>query len=126
VPGVPPSICGVIHLRGQVVPVVDLGVRFRQPPSSPTAWTCFILVEVEIEGELALLGVTVDAMEDVVEWGAEDVVSPPPFGTAVRVEFLLGMGRHGDGFVPLLDVDRVLAPHELMAVEAPASGFAPR
>jgi purine-binding chemotaxis protein CheW len=116
VPGVPPSIRGVIHLRGQVVPVVDLGVRFRQPPSPPTAWSCFILVEVEIEGEPALLGVPVDVMEDVVELAPEDVVPPPPFGAAIREEFLLGMGRHGDGFVPLLDVDRVLAPHELLAV----------
>lgn len=122
VPGVPPSIRGIIHLRGQVVPVVDLAVRFGRPPQPATPWTCFILVEVEVDGEPTLLGVVADAMEQVVEWTPEDVVPPPPFGTAIRVEFLLGMGRHGDGFVLLLDVERVLAHHELLAAGELASG----
>ena len=116
VPGVPPSIRGVIHVRGRVVPVVDLAVRFGRPPQEPTPWTCFVLVEVDVEGEPALLGMMVDSVDSVVELKAEDVLPPPPFGTAIRTEFLLGMSRRDDGILLLLDVDRVLAHHELLAV----------
>ncbi|QSQ20005.1 chemotaxis protein CheW [Pyxidicoccus parkwayensis] len=116
VPGVPPSVRGVIHVRGRVVPVVDLAVRFGRPAHEPTPWTCFVLVEVDVEGEPAMLGMMVDSVDSVVELAAGDVLPPPPFGTAIRTEFLLGMSRHGDGILLLLDVDRVLAHHELMAL----------
>jgi purine-binding chemotaxis protein CheW len=117
VPGVPPSVRGVIHVRGRVVPVVDLAVRFGRPPQEPTPWTCFVLVEVDVDGEPALLGMMVDTVDSVVELAPGDVLPPPPFGTAIRTEFLLGMSRLGDdGILLLLDVDRVLAHHELLAV----------
>lgn len=133
VPGVPPSIRGVIHVRGRVVPVVDLAVRFGRPPREPTPWTCFVLVEVEVEGEPTVLGMMVDAVDSVVELAPGDVLPPPAFGTAVRTEFLLGMSRLGDGILLLLDVDRVLAHHELLEAgalaawkaETPGPGDAP-
>jgi purine-binding chemotaxis protein CheW len=133
VPGVPPSLRGVIHLRGRVVPVVDLAVRFGQPPRPATAWTCFVLVELAIEGESTWLAVLVDRVESVVELAAADILPPPPFGTAIRADFLRGMARHEGSLVLLLDVDRVLAHHELLAAgelaarepEAPGSAEVP-
>jgi purine-binding chemotaxis protein CheW len=121
VPGVPPSIRGVIHVRGRVVPVVDLAVRFGRPAQEPTPWTCFVMVEVDVDGEPTVLGMMVDAVDSVVELAPADVLPPPPFGTAIRTEFLLGMSRLGDGILLLLDVDRVLAHHELLAAGALAA-----
>jgi purine-binding chemotaxis protein CheW len=115
VPGVPPSIRGVIHLRGRVVPVVDLAVRFGRAPLEATRWTCLLLVEVAIEGEQTQLAMMVDRVESVLELSETDVLPPPAFGTAVRAEFLRGMARQEGGLVLLLEVDRVLAHHELLA-----------
>jgi purine-binding chemotaxis protein CheW len=122
VPGVPPSIRGVIPLRGRVVPVVDLAVRFGRPPLAATRWTCLLLVEVDIEGEPTPLGMMVDVVDTVVELSAGDVLPPPAFGTAIRTEFLQGMARGAEGLTLLLDVDRVLAHHELLAAGTLASG----
>jgi purine-binding chemotaxis protein CheW len=122
VPGVPPSLRGVIHLRGRVVPVVDLAVRFGRPALVATPWTCHLLVEVDIDGEPTQLAMMVDRVDSVVELGAKDVLPPPPFGTAIRADFLRGMARQDGGLVLLLDVDRVLAHHELLAAGELAAG----
>lgn len=121
VPGVPPSIRGVISRRGRVVPVVDLAVRFGRPPLVATRWTCFLLVEVDIEGERTQLAMMVDQVDSVLELAAQDVLPPPPFGTAIRADFLRGMARQDSGLVLLLEVDRVLAHHELLSAGALAA-----
>jgi len=118
VPGVPPSIRGVISQRGRVVPVVDLAVRFGRPPREATLWTCFLLVQVDIEGEQTQLAMMVDRVDSVMELAEGDMLPPPAFGTAIRADFLRGMARQDSGLVLLLDVDRVLAHHELLAAGA--------
>jgi purine-binding chemotaxis protein CheW len=115
VPGAPRAVRGVLNLRGAVVPVVDLAVRFGVGETAPTRLTCVLVVETVLGGEPAQLGVLADAVREVLELGEEDVQPPPPFGTGVRLEHLSGMGRVGDALVLLLDIDRVLAADDAAA-----------
>ncbi len=112
VPSVPPSIRGVINLRGGVVPVVDLAVKFGLPETAVTKRTCILIVEAALGGERAVMGVMADAVREVLELAPEDVEPPPSFGAQVRVDFLVGMGKAGKGFVLLLDLDRVISAGE--------------
>jgi purine-binding chemotaxis protein CheW len=125
VPQTPPCIRGVINLRGSVVPVVDLAVKFGLPPTAITKRTCIIIVEVDLEGTQTVMGVMADAVSQVMDLAPADIEAPPAFGTQVRVDYLRGMGKVGKKFVLLLDIDRVLAAAELRAVPGAAGGAAP-
>ena len=115
VPTVPACIRGVINLRGQVVPLIDLGVKFGEGERKPGRTTCIVIVELEVEGTATAMGVIADRVHQVIELGENDIEPPPPFGTRIRVDFLVGLGRVGERFVLLLDVDKVLSEHELLA-----------
>ena len=124
VPATPPWVRGVMNLRGSVVPVIDLAAKFGLPPASVTRRTCIVVVETDLEGERVVMGVMADSVSQVLDVAPEDVEPAPAFGTAVRVDYLLGLGRVGERFVLLLDVDRVLSAAELLrvtAVEPPAA-----
>jgi len=112
VPSVPHSIRGVINLRGSVVPVVDLAVKFGLRETPVTKRTCVLIVEATIGEERTIMGVLADAVSEVLELSPEDVEPAPSFGTKVKVDYLLGMGKVGKGFVLLLDLDRVLSADE--------------
>jgi purine-binding chemotaxis protein CheW len=123
VPAVPRSIRGVINLRGAVVPVVDLAVKFGLAAAPVTKRTCIVIVEASLEGERTVLGFVADAVREVLELGPQDVEPPPPFGTQVRAEHLLGMGKAGKGFVLLLDLDRVVSAGEAdLGAQFPGGG----
>jgi purine-binding chemotaxis protein CheW len=124
VPGVPPSVRGVLNLRGSVVPVVDLALKFGLGETAITKRTCVLIVEAALDGELAVLGVMADQVREVLELGPEEIEPPPAFGARVRVEYLQGMGRVGRGFALLLDLERVLAADE-RAAAAEAARAAP-
>ena len=110
VPMIPGFIRGIINLRGAAVPVVDLGARFGNRPSAITKRSCIVILEVAAaEGRRQHFGVLVDAVSAVLEIQREDIEPPPSFGTAVCIDFIAGMGKIGDRFVILLDVDRVLS-----------------
>ena len=115
VPSVPPSVRGVINLRGSVVPVIDLAVKFGLAPMPVTNRTCVLIVEADLEGEKAVMGVLADSVREVLELGPADVEPPPTFGTAIRVEFITGMAKVGKGFVLLLDLDEVISAREKAA-----------
>jgi len=121
VPQTPAAIRGVINLRGSVVPVVDLAAKFGLPPSPLTKRTCIVIVEVMLGGSRTVLGLLADAVSQVMDFGPGEIEAPPSFGTAVRVDYLQGMGKVGKKFVLLLDVDRILAPPELQAAETMAA-----
>jgi purine-binding chemotaxis protein CheW len=121
VPQTPPSIRGVINLRGRVVPVVDLAAKFGLPPSPLTKRTCIVIVEVTLDGHPTVMGVLADAVSQVMDLAPTDIAAPPIFGTRVRVDYLQGLGQVGKKFVLLLDVDRVLAAPELRAAAALAA-----
>jgi len=126
VPQTPPSIRGVINLRGSVVPVVDLAAKFGLPASPVTKRTCIVIVEVDLAGQRTVMGVLADAVSQVMDLTAADIEAPPAFGTSVRVDYLQGMGKVGKKFVLILDVDRVLSAPELLAAEALAAAEANR
>jgi purine-binding chemotaxis protein CheW len=112
VPQTPPSIRGVINLRGKVIPIVDLAVKFGLPATEATKWTCIIVVETNIAGETAVMGVLADSVSEVIDLPPSDIEAPPSFGTRVKVDYLRGMGRVGQKFMLLLDIDRVLSADE--------------
>ncbi len=116
VPGMPPWVLGVMNLRGSVVTVVDLGLRFGLGERPTSRFTCVVVVDVELDGQPLQLGVRADRMSRVLDLQAEDVQPPPPFGTRVRLDYLLGMARAGERFALLLDVTRVLSLDELLQV----------
>ncbi|MCP3100176.1 chemotaxis protein CheW [Myxococcus sp. K15C18031901] len=120
VPGMPAAVQGVINLRGSVVPVVDLAVKFGLPPRPITRWTCFVIVEVNLDGKQTAIGLLTDSVSEVLELGSDDIETPPAFGTRVRLDFLLGMGRHDSKFIMLLDLDRLLSVEELLSLTTAA------
>ena len=116
VPKVPRWIRGVINLRGNVVPVVDLAVRFGLEERPITKTTCIIIVEVQQEAEKAVMGLIADAVNQVIGLRAEEIEQPPAFGTRIRLEYLAGMGKLGKKFALILNIDRVLSASELLTV----------
>jgi purine-binding chemotaxis protein CheW len=116
VPGAPAWVRGVFNLRGGVVPVVDLSVKLGLPPATLTRWSCIVVVEVTLGTERVVLGLLADTIGQVLELGPGDVLPAPSFGTAVPVDYLLGMGRVGTErkFVLLLDIDKVLGGQEVL------------
>ena len=112
VPGTPASIRGVVNVRGAVVPVVDLGVKFGKAEAAPTKLTCVLIVEGRAGAEHYVLGVVAGAVNEVVGLRPEEVEQPPTFGTETKLDYLVGMGKVGKGFVLLIDIDRVLASPE--------------
>jgi purine-binding chemotaxis protein CheW len=121
VPMMPECVRGVINLRGRVVPVIDLAVRFGREQTVPNRRTCVVIVEVGTEDERQDLGVVVDAVNQVVEIPAHDIEPAPGFGTKVRAEFIAGMGKLNGDFVIILDMAKVLSPEDLAAL-MPSSG----
>lgn len=113
VPMMPESVRGVINLRGAVVPVMDLQVRFGREPSEVTKRTCIVIVEVDAMGERQVVGVVVDAVNEVLDIAAADIEPPPTFGAKIRSDFIQGMGKVKGSFVILLDVDRVFALEDI-------------
>ena len=120
VPSTPPSIRGVINLRGSVVPVVDLAVKFGLPESEVTKRSCIVVLEVAIEGEKVVMGVIADAVSQVVDLCPEDIEPVPAFGPRAHVDYLLGLGKAERKFILLLDIDRLLSEDELQAASAAA------
>jgi purine-binding chemotaxis protein CheW len=122
VPKTPKWVRGVINLRGSVVPVIDLAVKFGQAATEIGKLTCIVITEVECEGEAAVMGILADAVSQVIDLKVEEIEAPPTFGTRVKIDYLLGMGRSGKKFCLILDSDRVLSTDELLEV---ASSLAP-
>lgn len=121
VPAMPACVTGVINLRGRVVPIIDLAVRFGLAPSVATRRSCIVVVELVLEGEPVVMGVIVDAVSQVLELAPEAIEPPPSFGTAICADFLEGMTQSLRKFVLLLDIDRALTVQGLAAgVEAGA------
>ena len=120
VPLVPRFIRGVINLRGAVVPVIDLSVRFGRSAGEITKRTCIVIIEIaETAGAHAQqMGIVVDAVSEVLEIAPADIEPPPTFGTRIRTDFISGMGKVGGRFVVLLDVERILSLDEVAVIAA--------
>ncbi len=117
VPMMPAFIRGVINLRGRVVPVVDLSVRFGRTAKAVGRRTCIVILEVEGGTGRQEIGVVVDAVNEVLEISPEEIEPAPAFGTRIRTDFIQGMGKIDEGFVIILNVGHVLAEDELAMLE---------
>lgn len=116
VPRMPGFIRGVINLRGAVVPVIDLGSRFGKSASEVSRRTCIVIIEVVHEEEQHVVGVMVDAVNEVLDIAPEEIEPAPSFGAKIRTDFIRGMGKVDGRFVIILDVDRVLSLDEISSL----------
>lgn len=116
VPRTPKFVRGVINLRGKVIPVIDLRLKFGLPPKEDTELTCVMVVQVTLNQSLVTMGVIVDQVSEVMEIGAGHVEPPPTFGGSDAEKFLLGIGKFQENVVMLLDVEQILSSQELSLV----------
>jgi len=116
VPMMPRFVRGVINLRGAVVPVIDLAARFGRGATTESKRTCIVIVEMESAGERQVVGVLVDAVNEVLDIPAADIEPAPSFGARVRSDFIAGMGKVKGKFVIILSVDHVLSVEEAGAL----------
>src|SRR5208283_6037292 len=112
VPRTPEFMRGVINLRGSVVPVTDMRLKFGMSKTEKTVNTCIIVVEVNMDGDTAVLGALVDSVQEVFEMEAEQIEPPPRLGLGMKVELIKGMGKRDNGFVIILDIDKVFSMDE--------------
>lgn len=117
VPRVPDFMRGVINLRGSVVPVMDLRLKFGMSKTVKTINTCVIIVEVEIENEEVLLGVMADSVKEVLDLDISQIVAPPKVGTKTNTDFMKGMGKVQDEFVMILEMNKVFSIEEITMVK---------
>jgi len=113
VPRTPPFVRGVINLRGKVIPVVDLRVKFGLDAKDDTERTCIIVVQVACADHRITMGILVDEVSEVLYIDNSQIEPPPSLGITVDTTFILGMGKVGEKVVMLLDVDRVLSADEI-------------
>ena len=117
IPNTPPSIEGIINLRGKVIPVVDLRLKFRMPPAEYTQRTCIIVVDVAGDGNRMLMGIVVDAVSEVSNIQPGDIETTPDFGEGVAIPYLLGIAKCKGKVKILLDIDKVLTTNELTGLD---------
>jgi purine-binding chemotaxis protein CheW len=121
VPTAPAYMRGVVNVRGQATPVVDLRLKFGLPPSTDTVHTRIIVMELELDGEATVLGGVADSVHEVIELEPGAINPPPRIAMRWRTDFIQGMGKRGDDFIIILDVNAVFSSDELAAVEEASS-----
>jgi purine-binding chemotaxis protein CheW len=112
VPRTPDFMLGVINLRGSVVPVVDMRLKFGLSKTETTVNTCIIIVEIELDGEITVLGALVDSVQEVMELDPGQIEPPPRIGARLNTKFIKGMGKREDEFIIILDIDKVFSAEE--------------
>ncbi|MDY6952970.1 MAG: chemotaxis protein CheW [Thermodesulfobacteriota bacterium] len=120
VPHTPAYVKGVINLRGKVIPVLDLRLRFGIEATDYTERTCIIVVEMAGQSGTIMTGIVVDSVSEVLNMKAEEIEETPTFGTKLDTEYILGMAKMEGGVKILLDIDRILSPEEIAVVERAA------
>ncbi len=113
VPRTPDFVKGVINLRGKVIPVIDLRLKFGMAPIPYTDRTCIIVVEIDFDDMTIQIGIVVDAVSEVLNIKEEEIENAPSFGTSLNTDYILGMAKIDKGVKILLDIDRVLSAKEI-------------
>jgi purine-binding chemotaxis protein CheW len=114
IPKAPEYMKGVINLRGAVLPVIDLRIKFGFPGKEVTPETGIIVLSIDISGETILLGIMVDAVREVIEMKTESISPLPSLGTGYNSGFIEGMWRAGDKFIMVLDIEKVFSTDEII------------
>lgn len=117
VPRTPEFLRGVINVRGRAVPVVDMRLKFGLSKTEQTVNTCIIIVEVDLDGEAAVLGALADSVQEVFDLEPDQIEPAPRLGARIKTEFIQGMGKHGEEFIIILDIDKVFSAEELAIVQ---------
>ena len=117
VPQTPEFMRGVINLRGSVVPVVDMRLKFGMAKTEQTVNTCIIIVEINLEGETTVLGALADSVQEVLDLEPHQIEPAPKIGTKLRTDFIRGMGKRDEQFIIILEIDKVFSGEELSAVQ---------
>jgi purine-binding chemotaxis protein CheW len=121
VPRTPDFMRGVINLRGSVVPVVDLRLKFGMPRTEKGVNTCIIIAEVLVDNETTILGALADSVEEVIDLEPDQIEPSPKIGLRLRTEFIKGMGKQNERFIVLLDIDKIFSNEDLVQVQAGAN-----
>ncbi len=117
VPKTPEYMRGVFNLRGSVVPVVDLKLKFGMGTTERTADTCIIVLEVSLSGETTVISALADSVQEVVDLEPGQIEAAPRMGTALNTEFIQGMGKKDEDFIIILDIDKVFSQKEIEIVK---------
>jgi purine-binding chemotaxis protein CheW len=117
VPRTPEFMRGVINLRGSVVPVVDLRLKFGMTRTESSVNTCIIITEVTVDNDTTVLGALADSVQEVLDLEPGSIAPAPKIGTKLKTEFIKGMGRRDDRFIIILDIDKVFSSDELSLVK---------
>ena len=117
VPRTPEFVKGVVNLRGKVIPVVDLRLKFSMDSTPYTDRTCIIVVEIEAEAATVFIGIVVDAVSEVLNIGEKDIEDTPQFGTSLNTGYILGMAKMEGGVKILLDIDKILSQEEVVQLD---------
>jgi purine-binding chemotaxis protein CheW len=116
VPQTPDFMRGVINLRGNVVPVVDMRLKFGMSVTEKTVNTCVIITEIKVDGESTIVGAMADSVQEVIDLEPGQIDPPPRIGARLRTDFIMGMGKHDDRFIMILNIDKVFSCEELTAI----------
>jgi purine-binding chemotaxis protein CheW len=119
VPRTPDFMRGVINLRGSVVPVIDLRLKFGMSKTEQSVDTCIIVLEIALEEEITILGALADSVQEVIELEPDQIEPAPRIGGRIRTDFIKGMGKRENAFIMILDIDKVFSLDELEAIKRP-------
>jgi purine-binding chemotaxis protein CheW len=117
VPQMPDFMCGVINLRGSVVPVVDLRLKFGLEKAASVREACIVIIEIILDDEETVLGILVDSVQEVISLEPEQIDPPPRIGTRLKTQFIKGMGKKDKEFIIILETAKVFSAQELAAVQ---------
>ena len=113
VPQTPGFMRGVINLRGNVVPVMDMRLKFGLSKTEKTVNTCVIITEIEVDSEKTIVGAMADSVQEVLDLEPGQIEPPPRIGVKLNTEFLHGMGKHGEKFIMILNIDKIFQANEM-------------
>ncbi len=117
VPQTPDFMRGVINLRGNVVPVMDMRLKFGLSRTEKTVNTCVIITEIDVDGETTVVGAMADSVQEVLDLEPEQIEPPPRIGAKLNTDFVMGMGKHNDQFIMILNIDKVFSCEDLTSVK---------
>lgn len=117
IPQTPEMMIGVINLRGSVVPVIDLRIKFGMGSGDVTVNTVIIIIEIDLDHETTMIGVMVDAVKEVIDLDENHIEAPPKIGNRLNTEFIKGMGKCDGQFIIILDIEKIFSLEELDLVQ---------
>lgn len=120
IPRTPESLRGVINVRGSVVPVIDMRIKFNMEKQETTIDTCIIVIETTLSGKTTILGILADSVQEVIDLELDQIEAAPEIGNQLRTEFIAGIGKRDDSFIIILKIDEILTAEELSVVDTPA------